>query len=93
MIENVIQIKSGITISASVSENIQEKIVCAKRLYLESCYMYSWNGKYLSSIIDNSVITDDQIIEEIKTVPKNFNERNANCKAKKCLYFTWPFIN
>ena len=30
----------------------------------------SKNGKYLESIIDDSVITCDQIIEVIKTIPK-----------------------
>ena len=32
-------------------------------------------SKYLSSIIDDSVITSDKIIEETKTVPKNVNEK------------------
>ena len=31
------------------------------------------NGKYLTSIIDNSVMTCDEVIEEIKTVTANFN--------------------
>ena len=35
----------------------------------------SCNGKYLASIVDDSVITRDAIIEEIKTVPTNFNEK------------------
>ena len=50
------------------------------------------NGKYLASIMNDSVITCDEIIEEPKTVPTNFNEKNATCKTKK-LYFTCLFIN
>ena len=42
------------------------------------------NGKYLASIMDDSVITCDETIksydEEIKTVPTNFNEKNIICK-------------
>ena len=42
------------------------------------------NGKYLSSTINNEVITCNEIIdaeaklydEEVKTVPTNFNEKN-----------------
>ena len=36
------------------------------------------NGKYLASIIDNSVITCDKITdaEEKETIPTNFNEKN-----------------
>ena len=41
------------------------------------------NGKYLASIIDDSVITCDEVIEEeTKTVRTNFIERNAICKTK-----------
>ena len=51
---------------------------------------YSWNpdicscknGKYLASIIDDSVITCDAIIEETKPVMKNFNDKNVICKTK-----------
>ena len=33
------------------------------------------NGKYLGSVTDNSVITCDEIIEEWKTIPKNYNKK------------------
>ena len=39
MVENVTQIKSGITIVIDVSVKIWENIVYVKKLYLESCYM------------------------------------------------------
>ena len=51
------------------------------------------NGKYLASIIDDSVIACDEIVEERKTVPTNFNEENAVCKTKNILHFTQVFIN
>ena len=46
-------------------------------------------GKYLASIIDNSVITCNEIIdmEEIKTIL-----RSKICETKKCLYFTYLVI-
>ena len=38
------------------------------------------NGKYLAIIMDDSVITCDEIIEEeTKTVTTVFNEKNAIC--------------
>ena len=41
------------------------------------------NGKYLASIMDDSVITCNEVIEiyhgEIKTIPTNFNEKNMTC--------------
>ena len=45
---------------------------------------YTWNpatccwknGKYLASTIDDSVITCDEIIEEMKTIPTNFNKKS-----------------
>ena len=49
------------------------------------------NGKYLASIIDNSVITCEEVRdaeakpygEETKATAANFNEKNAICKTKK----------
>ena len=49
----------------------------------------SENDKYSASIIDDSVITCDKIIEETKVVTTNVNERNAVCKAKTLSYL--PF--
>ena len=49
------------------------------------------NGKYLASIMDDSVIKCDEVIEpndeEIKTIPTNFNEKNITCKAQILLVF------
>ena len=55
---------------------------------------YVWNasagsydkGKYLASIMDDSVIICDEVIkssdEEIKTIPTNFNEKKVTCKTQ-----------
>ena len=56
MVETVTQIKSGILINVGVSPKIWKNIMYDKRLYLESCYPYLWNGKYLVNIVDNSVM-------------------------------------
>ena len=73
MEENVIQIKNGIMINVDVSV---KNIIYVKKTIFGKCE----NGKYLESIIDDdAVITWDEIIEETKTVPTNFNEKKATC--------------
>ena len=88
MIENVIQIKSGVTINTGASVKVKKK----KKCVWEKDYI--WNpgscsceyGKHLASIIDDSVIRCDEIIDtvakwndgEIKTAATNFNEKKCN---------------
>ena len=55
------------------------------------------NGKYLASIMDDSAIMSDEIIEsydeEIKTVPTNFNEKNITCRTQNFyILLTFLFI-
>ena len=51
-----------------------------KKDYIWNPATYSCkNGKYLESIIEDLVITCDEIIEETKTVRRNFNEKNEIC--------------
>ena len=45
------------------------------------------NRNYLASIMDDSAITCDEIIESYDE-ETNFNEKEANCKTQKFLYFT-----
>ena len=45
------------------------------------------NGKYLASIIDDSVITRDEIIEETKTIPTNFSEKEQPVKRKISIFY------
>ena len=43
------------------------------------------NGKYLASIMDDSTIICDEVIEsydeERKAIPTNFNEKKVTCKT------------
>ena len=58
MVESVIQIKSWIMINADASE----KTYMWKRLFEILLYILL-NGKYLASIIDNAVITSEEITD------------------------------
>ena len=49
------------------------------------------NGKYLGSTTDDTVIKWDEIIEETKTFPTNFNEKKVTCKTKK-FYISLVFL-
>ena len=44
------------------------------------------NGKYLASIMDDSVIIGDEVIKsydkEVKTISKNYNENRVTCKTQ-----------
>ena len=72
IVENITRLEIGIIINVGESE--KSKKALQKRLYLESSCSCK-NGKYIGSIIDDSVITNDKIIEETKTVPINFDEK------------------
>ena len=72
MVENVIQIKSRITINVDVSVKIS---------YMKKDYIWNpatcscANDKYLASIFDHSVITCDNITGETKTVSKTLMKK------------------
>ena len=66
MEENVIQIKSEIMINVDSSV---KNIVYVKKI------IFGILLHALASIIDDSVIMRDEIIEETKPVPINFNEK------------------
>ena len=69
MVENVIQIKSGITINVGASVKILKNIVCAKKIIFGILLHVV---EKMESIIDNSVITCDEMINTTKTVPANY---------------------
>ena len=54
------------------------------------------NGKYLANIMDDSVISCDEIIasynEETKTVPVNINEEKLACKTQN-FYILLAFLS
>ena len=65
---------------------------CKRRHLCEKHYIWNpatfncGNGKYLASIVDNSAIMCDEIIQpfakETKNIPANFNEKKATCKTQ-----------
>ena len=87
VIKNVTQIKSGIWINVYVRAKSEKKNMCAKT------YIYIWNpntctcenGKYLGSIINDSLITCDEIIEATKAIP-------TKTIAIKIFYILFAFL-
>ena len=85
--ENVTQIKSRISINVGASAKIWRNIVCEKYYMWNPVTCSCENGKCIGSVIDDSVIMCDEIIEETKniltktvltkTVPRNFNEKQV----------------
>ena len=71
MVENVAQIKSGITIISGMGVKIQ-RTSCEKKYIWNPSACTCGNSKYSVSIISSSVITVDKIIEIKKTVPTKF---------------------
>ena len=65
-----------IYVNASARNIIYEK----KIMNLATCSCE--NGKYLERIIDDSLITCDEL-----PVPRNFNENNMNCKTQNLLHY------
>ena len=59
--KNVIQIKSGLMINVSVS--YKKHHICEKDYFWNPATCSCKNGKYLANIIDNSVITCDEVID------------------------------
>ena len=56
-----------------------KKYICEKDYICNPATCSCENGKYLASIIDDSVISCDEIIEEeTKAVKTNFNEKKCN---------------
>ena len=67
-VENVIQIKSGITINVDMSLKIKKTQDCAKKIIFGILLHVVAHCKYKANIIDDSVITYDEITEMTKTV-------------------------
>ena len=62
-----------------------------KRLICNPATFSFENGKYLASVIEDSVITSDKILEETETVATNFNLKIAICETKK-IYISLAFL-
>ena len=63
-------------------KNGKEHHVCKKDFIWNPAACSCKNGKNLSGIINDSVVKCGQIIEETKTIPKYFNDKNITCKTK-----------
>ena len=64
-------------INVNFSVKIKKNITVCKKYYIWNPPTCSCeNGKYLGSIIDDSVIMCDEIIEETQTISTYFNEKN-----------------
>ena len=70
---------------------------CKKRHVHEKYYSWnpatcSWeNGKYLASIIDNSKVMCDEVVESYNE-EKNFNEKKATCETQN-FYILLAFLS
>ena len=83
MIENVIQIKSGTTINADASAKTELNMMCAKKVHIRNPRTCTCeNGRYLENIINDSVVTCDEIIDALRSELINFNDQKATCKMK-----------
>ena len=75
-----------------MSVKIQKKHVCKKDYIWNPATCSCKNGKYLEIIIDDSVVTCGEVIEEEKSIPTNLNEKKQPVK-QKISYFTSLLIN
>ena len=84
MEENVIQINGGINDKCRCEH--KKRHVCENNYIWNPSACSCGNGKYIASIMDDSAITFDKIIEsyneETKTIPTNFNERKQSVRRK-----------
>ena len=77
----------------------EKRHVCEENYIWNPAASICKNGKYSANIIDDSVITCEEITdaegksidEEAKTVPTNFNEKNITCKAQN-FYILLTFL-
>ena len=91
--KNVIHINGGITINVDLS--VKEPHVCEKDYIWNPSTHSCENEKYLASIMDDSAIMCDKVIEsydeETKTIPTNFNEKKATCEMQN-FYILFAFL-
>ena len=85
--------------------NNKYRCECKKRQVCEKDYVWNpatcscENRKYFASIMDDSVIICDKVIdakaksndEETKAVPTNFNKKYITCKTQNC-YISLAFL-
>ena len=99
MEQNGSQINGGTTMCVRGIEKCRCEFkkyhICGKDYVWNPAICNCENGKYLASIMDDSVIKCDEVIEpndeEIKTIPTNFNEKNITCKTQN-FYILLTFL-
>ena len=72
-------------------QNLREQHECKKNYILNPIVRTCENDKYLGSIIGDSIIMCEEIIEETRTIPTNFNEKKVNCKMESFYNLLAPF--
>ena len=87
MVISVTQIRIGIIINVGVSAKFEKNIICTKKLIFWNLATCTWeNGKYLGSIIGNSVITCNEIgaaqSETLTTRAKSYGEVTKTTSSK-----------
>ena len=84
MKENVIQIYDEITMNVDVS--VKNVMYMKKIMFGILLHVVAKMEKYLASIMDDSAIMCDEVIqsydEETKTIPTNFNEKKETRKTQ-----------
>ena len=74
---------------------VKKNHVCKEDYVWDPSKCVCKNIKYLASIMDNSSIICDEVIElydeEIKTIPTNFNEKKVTCKVQS-FYILLAFL-
>ena len=79
MKENLIQINGGIMINVDAS---MKNIYLKKIMFGILLHVVGKMDNYLANIMYDSVIMWDEIIEETKPIPTNFNEKKVACKTQ-----------
>ena len=79
--------KWSVKICKCECKNMKKHRLCEKDYIWNPATCSCKNGKYLASIIDDSVITCDETIHTRKTVPTNFNEKKVTCRIKSFILY------
>ena len=75
------------------SKNPIKHYVCEKDYIWNPCSSACKIYKHLKSIIGDTVVTFDEIIESTKITPITFNEKNATCRIENFYTLLTFFIN
>ena len=91
MAESVIQIKSGIMINVNLSA--KKHCTCEKHNICNPATCDCENGKHLASIIDNSMITCDEIIDAKAKSYDEVKKKTVTTSLMQKMQFVIPKIS